>query len=225
MALSPSIPTSFVPKQPVAPLREKKGGWNVFWLAAAVLFLASVIGAGGVFAFKQYLVGVKDAKLAELQAADEKIRASTVTEFVRLRDRFDAAHGILENHIMFSHFLEVLEARTIQNVRFSSLKFNLLPDGTYEIGMEGVARTFNALAAQSSLFNEEQYFKRAIFSDIAVNANNTVNFTLSALLDPALLAMTEDDALLPAGTVPAPAEAAIPEEESGGTGTTTSASP
>ena len=201
MALSPSIPTSFVPKQPVQPsVREPKAGWNILWIVALLMLALSVISAGGVFAYGKYLEGVRDTKIQALDSAKREINASTVEEFIRLRDRFISARGILDNHIVFSGFFDILEERTLQNVRFSSLTFTFDEDGIPEIEMSGEARSFNALAAQSRMLNEERRFKRAIFSDITVNANNTVSFSLSAKLDPSVLAMAQVTAPVDAPT-------------------------
>lgn len=58
--------------------------------------------------------------------------------------------------------------------------------------MSGTARTFNALAAQSSVFAGEKRIKRAIFSDIRINDNKSVSFSLEADLDPKLLTLVPE---------------------------------
>ncbi len=54
--------------------------------------------------------------------------------------------------------------------------------------MNGVARSFNALAAQSNAFSDEKRIKRAIFSGITLDQKSgNVSFSLKAELDPALI--------------------------------------
>ncbi|MCI0597792.1 hypothetical protein L0Y34_01845 [Candidatus Parcubacteria bacterium] len=198
------IPTSFVPKQPVKSADRYSGsGSNTFFVVSLIILGAALIGAGGTFAYERYLTGVRDAKAIEVQQAEERISATSVEEFIRTRDRFSAAKMLLENHVATSQFFTLLEELTLENVRFNSLSFVLVEDGSAEIQMDGVARTFNALAAQSSLFAEEKRVKRAIFSDITVNQDNdTVVFALEADISPDLLTVALSEASAP--LIPAP---------------------
>jgi hypothetical protein len=190
-----TIPTSFVPKQPVRTgTRFAKTGGNTFLVLSLILFGVAVFGAGAVFGFERYLLSVSDSKSAELDAAQARVDASKVEEFIRTRDRFIVGKGILDTHVAASNFFKLLETLTLQNVRFNSLSFRLGEDRASEIGMEGTALTFNALAAQSSAVAAEKRIKRAIFSDIKVNENKTVSFSLAAELDPKLLTLLAEDA-------------------------------
>lgn len=161
----------------------------------------AILASGGVFGYQRYLMSVRDAKAEEVRQAEAAIDSSSVEEFIRTRDRFTAAQGLLDNHVAVSNFFALLESITLQTVRFNSLSFTLTEDRSAEISMSGTARTFNALAAQSSVFAEEKRVKRAIFSDIKVNVDKTVSFALDADLDPKLLALIAEEAP-PAPEVP-----------------------
>ncbi len=195
MAPSPTIPTSFVPKQPVQSTpRFRSSGNNVFLLTAFILLGVSVAGSAGVFAYERYLVSIRDTKKAEVETVQKGIDSTAVEEFIRTRDRFTAAMALLNTHVVSSQFFDLLESMTLQNVRFNSLSLKLKDDHTAKITMNGVARTFNALAAQSSEFAKEDRVKRAIFSDITVDEQDQVTFTLSADLSSELLSMTVEEA-------------------------------
>lgn len=215
VALSPSIPTSFVPKQPVQSAnRAPKAGWNIFWIVALVLFATSVVGSLGVFLYEKYLETTKEAKYQELLDAENSISEGSVQEFIRLRDRFASAVVLLNQHVVSSRFFDVLEIRTLESVRFSSLTFSLNDEKVPEVSMEGVARSFNALAAQSRAFSEEKNFKGSIFSDITVNPNNTVAFTVSFALNPELTKLSGSTTTgEPASTVEEIQEETVPLEE------------
>ena len=189
MALPPSIPTSFVPKQPVtAAPRHRVSGSNPFLALAYIITGITILGCFAVFGYEYYLQGVAKTKANEVVAAQNQIDQATVTDFVRLRDRFTQAKGLLNSHITFSQFLDVLEARTLVGVRFTALKATVTDDRTARIEMNGVARSFNTLAAQSASFATEKRIKRAIFSGITLNGkDNSVVFSLSADLDPSLV--------------------------------------
>ena len=201
-----TIPTSFVPKQPVRPGSQfSKSGGNTYLYVAFVILGVAVLASAGVLAYEHFLNSVRDAKAEQVQIAQSQINTDTVEEFIRTRNRFSAAGELLENHVAASNFFTLLETLTLQNVRFDTLSFELTDERFAEIRMDGVARTFNALAAQSSAFAEEKRIKRAIFSDIAVDKGGTVTFALSAELDPRLLAFVKE---------PPPIEPALPSEES-----------
>lgn len=213
MALPPTIPTSFVPKQPVATSsRKQQSGTNVFFIIGGVVAIISLVLAAGVFGYEMYLKNARDQKSADLALAQKSVNLDTVEGFIRLKNRLNTVEYLLDRHVELSEFFDTLESRTLQTVRFSGLSVAVENDRSAEIQMEGVARSFNALAAQSSMIAAEKRIKRAIFSDISVNENGTVAFSLTATVDSRLITSGE---VLPGipntpTTLPAPTAPAAP---------------
>lgn len=189
MALSPGIPTSFVPKQPVqAPRRKASAGTNLFLLASLAVAGVALLASGAVFAYDRYLTYVQNAKEAELAKAQAAVNPDTVQEFIRLKDRFNAGETLLNQHVTLSRFFDELEAVTLQNIQFSNLTLTVTGDGTAKLQMDGVAKNFNALAAQSNAVAADKNIKRAIFSGIGFdNGNTRLKFQLTADLDPSII--------------------------------------
>lgn len=187
MAIPPTIPTSFVPKQPVQTTRRARSGTNLFMFAAFLIAGLSFVAAGAVFGYQKYLEALHEKRAAELKAAEESISRSTVEEFIRLRDRFIATDRILDQHVALSQFLDLLEGVTLQNVQFGTLDIVVEDDRSATISMKGTARNFNALAAESAAFAAEKRIRRAIFSSITVNDNGSVSFSLAAELEPEIV--------------------------------------
>ncbi len=182
--------------------RFTQSGGNTFLILSLIILGISILASGAVFGYERYLMSVRETKSAEVQKAQESIDIATVEEFIHTRDRFTAAKGVLDNHVSASNFFDLLESLTLQNVRFNSLSFTVTEDRSAKIQMNGTARTFNALAAQSSAFAGEKRIKRAIFSDIRINDNKSVSFSLEADLDSKLLTLVpEARELLPADDV------------------------
>jgi hypothetical protein len=206
VALPPTIPTSFVPKQPVTAPRKRVSGANPFLALAYVVAGVAVVGCFAVFGYQYFLDGVAKKKAEAVSAAQQRIDQATVTEFIRLRDRFTAAVSILNQHVVLSQFFDDLERLTLQGVRFSSLKISVTEDRKALIEMDGTARTFNALAAQSSAFASDKRIKRAIFSGINVKGTS-VEFTLNAELDPSLVVASAGSAAAVVPITPPPATA------------------
>ena len=195
MALPPTIPTSFVPKQVVV-TRKSTIGFNPFLLVAYIIFSVWIIAGLLIFSYKWYLTKVSAEKTAELVTAQQNIDQTSVNDFIRLRDRFTIAKQTLDKHVAISQFFDKMEEVTIQNARFTRLKLSVLDNRTAKIEMAGAARNFNALAAQSSSFTTDKEIKNAIFSGFVLDSKDgTVTFEVNADLDSRIVTMSQASAL------------------------------
>ena len=206
MAVSPTIPTSFVPKQPLdTPRRKMQPGDNIMLLGALLILGVSVVTAGAVFGYQHWLKSVIEVKTEALAQARAEIDERQVEELIRLQERFISGRELLDDHITASRFLTLLESVTLQNVRFDTMELLVADDRSATVSLSGAARNFNTLAAQSNEIAAQRDFKRAIFSEITLNTTGSVNFKLTAALDPSLIRMQK-----PAATA-APTEEVAPE--------------
>lgn len=164
-----------------------QSGNSAITIIALILVGIALAGCAGVFGLEYYLSGVAKKKAAQVAATEAAIDTESVEEFIRTRDRFVAAQDLLDRHVRSSDFFTLLDTVTLQTVRFSALSFAVAEDRSATIKMTGTARSFNALAAQSSLLAQEKYIKRAIFANITVNENGTVSFSLDADVDADLI--------------------------------------
>lgn len=186
-------------------------GDNIFLLVAIMILAVSVITAGAVFGYGKYLSSVIEVKTAALDQARNEIDREKVEEFIRLQQRFESGKGLLENHIVSSRLFTLLEESTLQNVKFDQMTLTIADDRTASVQLAGYARNFNTLASQSTTIAGVREFKRSIFSDIRINTNGTVGFTLDADIDPDLMRMVVPTEA-PATTTPAaPVEAPVVE--------------
>ncbi len=191
MALPPTIPTSFVPHAAgAAPQKFRSDFGGAFgFFAYGVLGIVFLL-ALGVFFYGRLLAADRAGKDAALAKAESAIDPVTVEGFVRLRNRLDQSGTLLKKHVAVSNFFGALETLLPGSVRFSSLHIVLDATGTAKIEASGVAKSFNALAAASTAFATDGRIKDAIFSKISINKDNSVNFGLSASLDPNLIAFS-----------------------------------
>lgn len=204
MAIPPNIPTSFVPKQAIQASSMhgiRRHGANPINIVAPGILLITVLAAGAVYGYERYLVDKKAVAAADLLAQEQHIDQEGVREFIRLRDRLSTGTKLLSDHVTLSTFFSKLEKITLQNVRFESLALTVGADRTAEIKMSGAARSFNALAAQSTLFSSDSSIHRAIFSGVNQNTDGTVDFSVSATVSPNLVT---------GGVPPASAQSILP---------------
>ncbi|OGG78520.1 hypothetical protein A3A36_00480 [Candidatus Kaiserbacteria bacterium RIFCSPLOWO2_01_FULL_52_12b] len=190
MAL-PTIPTSFVPYSASSAARrfstDFTGIFGFFsYGVLAIMFVLSI----GVFVYGRILTNVQSSKDAQLQTEIAKIDQKTVASFVRLHDRLLSGKTLLQGHVAFSNFLASVGTLLPTTVRFSSLNLSFNTAGLPKLDGTGVSKSFNALAVVSTTFATDGHIKDAIFSNIGINKDNSVSFTLSATLDPKSVAFS-----------------------------------
>jgi hypothetical protein len=189
MALTPTIPTSFVPR-PADPQRFRTDLTGAFgFFAYGVLAIVFVL-ALGVFLYGRILAAQQVSKDKDLAAAVTAIDSNTAEGFIRLHDRLALSQSLLDGHIAFSGFFSVLDTIMPTTVRFTSLHLTVDATGALRAGGSGIAKSFNALAAASSAFATDGRIKDAIFSSLKVNKDNSVTFLLAATLDPKIATFT-----------------------------------
>jgi Tfp pilus assembly protein PilN len=173
-------------------------GSNVLLIISLVILAVSVVTAGAVFGYQKYLESVIEVKNAALTEARSQIDREQVEELIRLKQRFDSGKELLRDHVSASQLFVLLESVTLENVSFGDMTLTVADDRSATISLTGTARNFNTLAAQSNEIAAQRDFKRAIFSEISLNDNGTVGFTLNASLDADLLRMEAPEAPAPA---------------------------
>lgn len=191
MALPPTIPTSFVPHPSGGATQRLRSDFvGAFPLVAYGLLALVVVLALGVFVYGRVLAAQKDSKDAQLAKAEAAIDPATVESFVRLRDRLTSGQTLLNAHPSYASFFSALETMLPSTVRFTSLHLSMDQTGVVKLDGAGVAKSFNALAATSAAFAKDGRIKNAIFSNISVNRDNSVLFSLTATLDSKLTAFS-----------------------------------
>lgn len=187
MALPPTIPTSFVPKQAVV-ARKSVTGFNPFLMVSYIIFFVWVVVGILVFSYQWYLTKASEQKKAALVTAQNNIDQASLTDFIRLRDRFTISKETLDKHVTLSQFFDKIEGITIQNAHFTNLKLTVLDNRTAKLEMTGTARNFNALAAQSSAFTTDKDIRKAIFSGFVIDPKDgSVTFQITAEVEPSLI--------------------------------------
>lgn len=209
MSGPPTIPTSFVPKQPLPENRRKTSpGSNILLIISIVILGISALAALAAFGYGRYLDSAIQVKKTTLDQALEKTDQNSINELIRLKRRFDSGKQILNAHTVPSQFFDTLEKITLENVRFDAMKLTVSDDRTARLEMSGIARNFNTLAAQSNVFAKNDAIRRAIFSNFVPNKNGTVTFSVTADLDSKVVVLP-----LPAqGSAPIVVPAVVPVE-------------
>lgn len=194
--------TSFIPKKPLVTGDRPKttAGVSVFMAFAVVLFIASLAGAGFVFAWKELLLDNQEKYRIELADHEKRFDVATIERLKKKNVKIDFAKELLRKHLSVSEIFGIIGGLTIDGVRFSGLEY-VAPEGTgisgngsdgsmAKISMKGLANSFSSIAWQSDVFGSSQKYgtnkiiKNPVLGDLAVDANGYVNFSFSANIDP-----------------------------------------
>jgi hypothetical protein len=190
--MEPKFTSSFIPKRSLE--KVAKGGRTsavaIVPLISLIIFLTAVALSVGVFLYEQFLIQNINKKEQDLEAAREVLRSPLIDELIRLDARLTAARAVLGNHLVLTAFFNLLEEKTLSNVRFTNFSYEAKDDGTISVSMNGVARSFNAVAVQSEVFGDDRLIKNPLFSNLNVDQNGNVVFTFTASVDPRLLSYT-----------------------------------
>ena len=181
--------TSFIPKKTVieAPkkIRSGSGALNLF---SFIIFIASLISAGGAYFYRESVKTNIDEFKKSLAIAKNQFEPSLITELQILDKRINAANAILDQHVAVSPIFELLQDSTLPTVRYSDFTYEIDPTtNLVDIQMKGEAKGYNFIALQADLFNDNKFIKNPIFSDLVLDQNGNVDFALTFSVDKSLV--------------------------------------
>ncbi|MEK7610019.1 MAG: hypothetical protein AAB470_02780 [Patescibacteria group bacterium] len=198
--------TSFIPKKPIVPVGGASSGYNsttphshsvsIFMSLAVLIFLVSIIAAGGMYFWKSFLLSSQESYKTQLAQREKQFNADLIEELKRQDIKIDLAKDLILNHMAASEIFDIIGRLTIEKVRFSSMDLSTGTDGI-KISLKGFGTNLSAVAFQSDVLSKlEEYglrkvVKNPILSDPALDTNGTVSFGLTATVDPASLSYTK----------------------------------
>jgi hypothetical protein len=203
------VPTSFIPKRPLGTIERAGGGVaSLALLLSLLVFIPSILAAGGVFAYQQYLNSAIAQKSASLTAAEAAFDPSAIQDLERLDARINAAQTLLQAHVAPTALFDFLSAQTLQSVQFTTFSYTLNNDGSATINLNGEGSSFASVALQSDQFGASKLLKNVVFSNITVGTGGKITFSVEATVDPSLLSY--EAGLTSAAAAPASAVSSTP---------------
>jgi hypothetical protein len=179
--------TSFIPKKPVAAKpqgtgykRKKTGIWGTLTF---VIFILTIVAAGGAFLYKKNLENKITEQVDNLQKTVDAFPESFINESVRLSDRITAAESLLEKHVSPSQIFTLLEEETLRNISFNDLDYFYDEDGRLRITSSGLGRGFESIVLQSDRYGKTNYMRDVIFSGLQPNQEGNITFTFESAIE------------------------------------------
>lgn len=183
--------TSFIPKRPIVAGNTSvrpKHPLNLLSIIATFIFILTIVALGGEFAYKRYMNEKLAAMDTQLNDAQASIKDDLTNKFIRLDARLRSAQALLQGHIATSLLFATLQNQTVRNIQFSDMTYQTDQTGTVTVSMKGLASSYNSIALQAGLFNQNKYIKNAVFSDMTLDEKGQVMFSFRATIGSELIA-------------------------------------
>jgi len=183
--------TSFIPKTNLEPsVGGVKKPIGLLTFIATIIFFITVLVAGGAFGYETYLENQTAKMKKDLDDNIKNFEPQALSEYVRLNTRLNAAEQLLAKHVAVSYVLDFLSENTLQSVSFNDFKYSVAADGTASLSVNGVAKSYNAVAYQSEVFAKEHSLVDPIFSNLDLDNNGNVLFNFSTNIIPGFITYT-----------------------------------
>ncbi|MBI2097580.1 MAG: hypothetical protein HYT46_01435 [Candidatus Vogelbacteria bacterium] len=200
--MAADIQSSFIPKQVLTkeprPRREPLG---LFFLLSLVVLVVALLFFGGVYVYRATLDSEINRNcpsanpgaiegcglLASIEVRRQSLDQALILKIERLDKLLKRAVAILNNHRTLLPVFRLLEAETLQTVRYSS--FSQTGPG---LTLRGSAKNYEGIALQSIIFSEDRRVADFIFSDLNIDSAGRVSFNLKLDLAPAVLSYFGD---------------------------------
>lgn len=196
--MEPTIPTSFIPKNPVSgevrPRAQSANGKRVVGLLTfitVITVIAAILSFVGVYLYEQRLTNQKQTLEQSITDARTDLGSDFVAEMQRLEQRIKGVKSLLASHVVISPIFEELQAQTLRSVRFTKFEYTIQQDmqtnqAVVDVSLSGVARSYAIVALQSDALAESKMFKNPVFSNLTLEEQTgNVNFSLTFTVDAA----------------------------------------
>lgn len=174
---------SFIPRQGVGPIahevKKRKTRFNIFGFLAVVIFLGSLLLAGGSMVYKTMSEKNLEKAKQDLATEGEKINPADIDSIRKTELHIKTAEKILDVHVSPSLLFDALERSTQESVQFTAFTFVRQPSGTIAVEMTGIAPRFNTVVLQAKRFASEDIFSKIIFSNLNKAEDEIITFKVS----------------------------------------------
>ena len=148
--------------------------WRLFSFSIIIFIIVTVIYLGILLGYKPFLNSQINKLDGQLEEFESKISMQDQQSFINFYSQAVYLEEILDNHIFFSPFFNLLEQHTHSGVFFSNIDYDLSEN---KVSLAGRANSFEALGQQLGRFDALQEINRTILSE-SQSIGGGINFQL-----------------------------------------------
>lgn len=171
-----------------------------FYITFLIFFVAVLVSIG-MFVYTKIIEASIDDKIAQIERVQAAFDPAVMKELIRVDTRMTHANQLVQNHVVPSQFLALLEQTTLRNLRFRSLSFTTDPTtGTPaasqllaapSIQLQGQAPDFKQIALQADQFGANPDIRNPVVSGLNIDTENLATFGVSMNIDPRIISYTD----------------------------------
>lgn len=186
--MEPKLQASFIPKKSVTGGEiSKPKNISLFLLISSLAFTIVLLLSIGIFGYNYFLKKSIAEMDTELTGMQKNFQPALITELARTDKRIENAKKILNAHVSASSVFKILEVLTAKTVRFTSFQFGGQKEGSFDVTLDGVGRSYNSVTFQSDIFRDVEAFKNPMFYDLALDESGNVLFKVKLTVEPSLV--------------------------------------
>lgn len=188
--MDPQVSTSFIPKKNLESTTASQGlgkGTGLALLVSGLIFVTSLVAAGLVFGYENYLKQSIASKSNSLKLNEKAYDPGVIQELSRADLRINEAKKLLDKHVAPSPIFNFLGQQTLEKVQFLEFSFIIGEADGNKISLKGVADSFSTVALQSRQMGASKILKDVVFSGVGGDAaTGKISFVVSATVDPSI---------------------------------------
>jgi hypothetical protein len=190
--MEPKFQTSFIPKNPISssssmPSINARTSFGIISVLGTVLFILSLVVAGGLFAYEQIVQGQMAESVKALDLAKSEFDQKTLNQLITAGAQITTAKKLLTQHIMASNIFAILQQNVLPQVSFTTFDFSRSTDGGVKMSVSGEAISYGVLRQQSQIFSGVNYFKNPSFSDLNLTTKGLISIRFETDVDPSII--------------------------------------
>lgn len=162
---------------------------SVSFLFSIGVILAISVGASyGLLVFYGKVINTSLEKAkTTLRDSQSQFQPKVISDITTLDRQLKISKELLNNHTQLSPVMKMLGELTTSNIQYD--KFTYVADDSKvpTIKIEGLARSYLAIAQQSTIFNNDSRVAEPYFSDFAQTESGRIRFNLRLVPNPQIL--------------------------------------
>ena len=210
--MEPKFQTSFIPKKQVTSIggtigggvstqpRQKTSLASAYMAIAVIMFIVSVLGVAGAFAWKYYSKEQNKNYNSQLAAREKEYSIKDIEKLKVTSVQLTTAETLLKNHIAFSKIFDQIGKMAISEVRFMNMDLKVNDSGKVSVNVKGLGKNLPAVAFQSDVLSDlakygvSTIFTNPVIQSPGLDTAGAVGFGFTADVDrSALLFKTQEN--------------------------------
>lgn len=168
---------------------------------------------GLLYAYIIYMSSSITAARDTLAKSEKQFEPELIAELTVLDKQMTISKTLMDKHVQISPILQMLNEKTLSSIQLDEMDYQLGDSKTVPVmKLKGQARSYRAIAQQSTVFSNDDRIREHVFSDFTVNETGRVEFQLKIVPSPDVIYFSKwyqtrmkDQALLPASLPSTPA--------------------